>query len=100
MLNSLRRLIPQSQTHLLLGRLLPTTSAPFQVDGVRMNSVDRPGAPGADALESFASEIGFPAGWSADMLGEKAVALLAVDSTDAPLAMGWSISQPFYVEEI
>jgi ribosomal protein S18 acetylase RimI-like enzyme len=95
MLNRLRALIPRSETHLLLARTGSNAPSDFAVPGVEVLAGE------ADALEAFIAEIGFPAGWAVDVLAEGAWAILAVDqSSRAPLAMGWVIARPFYVEEI
>jgi ribosomal protein S18 acetylase RimI-like enzyme len=95
MLNRLRALIPRSETHLLLSRPGASAGSEFAVPGVEVQAGE------ADALEAFTAEVGFPAGWAIDVLDEGAWAILAVDQASrAPLAMGWGIARPFYVEEI
>jgi GNAT superfamily N-acetyltransferase len=95
MLNRLRALIPRSETHLLLSCGSPGAQSDFTVPGVEVQAGE------AAALEAFATEIGFPAGWATDVLAEGAWAILAIDqATGVPLAMGWAIARPFFVEEI
>lgn len=93
----LRRLLPRSDAHLLLSRDAAAPIPPFDVAGVRTLPVDRP----SDALASFATAQGFPAGWTTDMLADGAAALLALDEpTGAALAMAWTTTRPFYVDEL
>lgn len=95
MFEYLQRLIPYTQTHLLLTHPGLPHGSGFAVGGIEVQAGDEGG------LELFAVAQGFPSGWAADMLAEGAMGLLAVDAgSRAVLAMGWSTSHPFYVEEI
>src|SRR4051812_29344575 len=89
-------LLPRSDPHLLLSR--PAGAPPaFDATGVRVELIDQP----SDPLEAFAVDQGFPAGWTTDMLSDGASAMLALDdTTGAALAMAWTTTKPFYVDEI
>jgi len=97
-----RRLIPRSETHLLLARdLSGSTAPPLNIADVEMAAIPSRDDARAGGLEAFASEQGFPGGWALDMLGEGATALLARDTrTGQSLAMSWCTAKSFEVVEI
>ena len=83
MFEYLQRLIPYTQTHLLLTHPGLPHGSGFAVGGIEVQAGDEGG------LELFAVAQGFPSGWAADMLAEGAMGLLAVDAgSRAVLAMG------------
>src|SRR5688500_7387889 len=94
-IDRLRRLLPRSESHLLYSRAHTGGASDFRVEGVSVH------AGNAVALEPFAVANGFPAGWVADMLADGAIALVATDDhTGDTLAMAWTTSRPFHVDEI
>lgn len=93
-------LVPRAQDHLVLARPLGSPVALYTVPAEfhRVTSTDDPHFA---ALAAFADGIGFPTGWAADMLADRAGALLALDPVGgAAMAMAWSTTHPFHVEEI
>jgi GNAT superfamily N-acetyltransferase len=91
----LRRLIPYTETHLLLTHPDASRGSGFSVEGIDIERGDE------SRLEAFAAAQGFPSGWAAEMLAGGATALLALDATTRePLAMGWATARPFHVEEV
>ena len=100
MINFLRRLFPQSEEHLLMGRtgLPPEVQASADIETPIIRAADDPNL---QPLGSFATANGFPTGWAAEMLTSGATAIIARDSaTREVLAMAWMTRHPFHVEEI
>jgi GNAT superfamily N-acetyltransferase len=97
--NLLRRLIPRIQTHLILARPLdqPVASLP---PPVALESIASTADPRFPLLDAFAVASGFPQGWSADMLADRARATLAILDDDQSVAMAWATAHPFHVEEM
>jgi ribosomal protein S18 acetylase RimI-like enzyme len=101
MTNLLRRLLPQSEEHLLMGRSGAAPALDAAASDVEMPAIRSADDPSVESLETFASANGFPAGWAAGMIGEGASAVIARDTASgATLAMAWMTQQPFHVEEI
>jgi GNAT superfamily N-acetyltransferase len=96
----LRRLLPQSDEHLLMGRAGAAPAPELGTAGVDMRSIRSVSDPNAGMLEAFASAHGFPEGWTREMIGEGASAVIALDEANTMLAMGWITGRPFYVDEI
>src|SRR4051794_16958925 len=100
MTNFLRRLFPQSEEHLLMGRSGGAPAPEAESSDVEMLAIRSADDSNVQRLESFASTHGFPAGWASEMLTEGAIALIARDAAGTSLAMAWMTQRPFYVEEI
>jgi ribosomal protein S18 acetylase RimI-like enzyme len=101
MKNPLRRLLPHSDAHLLMGRSGAAPAVePTAAEGVEMLSIKDISDPAAGVLDAFAIDNGFPEGWAREMLTEAAHAVIARDAAGAALAMAWMTQRPFHVEEI
>ena len=100
MTNPLRRLLPQSEEHLLMGRSGGVPALEAESSDVEILAICSADDPRAEQLESFASANGFPTGWAREMLSDNASAVIARDTTGQTLAMAWMTQRPFHVEEI
>ena len=97
----LRRLLPSSETHCLLARDVLSLPTGFEVEGVDSLAIASTDEKGTEMLEAFALQNGFPDGWAGEMLSEGTQALVAFEEADNQvLAMGWTTTKPFHVEEI
>lgn len=95
----LARLLPRRNHHLVLARTKPESATAALREGVTFSSVTTPQGPAFDMLEAFCAAVGFGNGWVAAML-ECGACGTVVTQDGVPMAMGWSISAPFRVEEI
>lgn len=99
--NLFRRFLPETETHLLLACDVLTLPIEFAVEGIDVVSVTAGDQVRIELLENFARRNGFPPGWARDMLAEEAQAVVARDENSREiLAMGWTTTRPFHIEEI
>jgi ribosomal protein S18 acetylase RimI-like enzyme len=95
----LRQFWPRSQTHLVFARPLnqpiPPVPPPVALESIASTTDQR-----FHLLDTFATAGGFPNDWSADMLAEHARATLAILDDHQPIAMAWTTTHPFLVDEI
>jgi GNAT superfamily N-acetyltransferase len=100
MTNFLRRLFPQSDEHLLMGRSAAEPAPEAESSDVDVLAVRSADDPNTESLERFATANGFPIGWASEMLTEGAIAVIAGDAAGETQAMAWMTQRPFHVEEI
>lgn len=101
MTNPLRRFLPRTVKHFLLACDVLTLPIEFVVEGIDAVAVSTADRVRIELLETFATRNGFPTGWVGDMIADQAHAVIARDeSSNEILAMSWSTTQPFHIEEI
>jgi hypothetical protein len=101
LIRPLRKLLPHSESHCLLGRDLSLPLVGFAAPGTTASAVTAHEQQETQSLDQFATRHGFPSGWTSDMLSDGAAAILIRETTSGePIAMGWTTSMPFHIEEI
>jgi GNAT superfamily N-acetyltransferase len=100
MTHLLRRLFPQSDEHLLMGRSGAPPAPETESSDLEILAVASADDPCVAPLESFANGNGFPSGWAREMLTQGASAVIAREAAGETLAMAWMTQRPFHVEEI
>ncbi len=102
MIESKSRLVENKnvQTNFFLTRVIaPPPAAATLAAHFTVRHVSNPGDGARDSLDRFYTAQGFPPGWSHTQLANGAQAVM-IDSDESPVAAGWLIRKPFYIEEI
>ena len=102
MIESKSRLVENKnvQANFFLTReIAPPPAATTLAAHFTVRHVSNPGDDARDSLDRFYTAQGFPPGWSHTQLANGAQAVM-IDSDESPVAAGWLIRKPFYIEEI